>query len=648
MAVPPDATAPSTPGPSPRLGLVLGPYRLVREIGRGGMGVVYEARHGTLGSRVAVKLLSPHPGGAISQSERVLQEALAASSVRHPGVVHVLDVGHLEDGTPYILMEYLEGESLRDRLFRLRHLSPDEATRMLRQLASALATVHAAGVVHRDIKPENVMLVPDDVAEGNERPKLLDFGIAYAPKPIPEAGPESLMGTPAYMSPEQCSRGEVTPASDVYALGVLFFEMLTGRTPYAGDAATIMRGHLFETPLDDGAIASIPSSARALLDRMLSKTPASRPAAADIAVAYAPTQSSPRLTEAPTAFDRRLSTLPPRQRASWKTWTTAACLAFAAVGATSGAWFARSRRAPAKSPPLAGMVRFDGGRFTMGRTAEEANAECAAVGPLCRRDVFDREQPARVVELSPFYLDVNEVKKEDFFVWVVNRTLTLETYDLAPPPDAGAGERPPLRLVRDRLTGGTLLDFDIGWSWVTPVGSDRLALIPGKENEPAIGVTWDAARQYCASKGKRLPTEAEWEYAARGKTHRRFPWGDAPPSCTGTIYGRSQGLPCAGMTEGTGDVAGSPQDWTPEGVHDLFGNASEWVEDAYLAPYLPDCGACKDPVVLPTGQEAADERVVRGNSWMLDNNFGQTSSRARWRRDSVTMGIGFRCAASAR
>src|SRR5208282_4340481 len=120
---------------------------------------------------------------------------------RHPGVVHVLDVGRLEDGTPYILMEYVEGESLRSRLARLGNLTYEEATRTLRQLASALATVHAAGVIHRDIKPENVMLVPDDVAEGNERPKLLDFGVAYSPKPVPETNGDAwLMGTPAYMS----------------------------------------------------------------------------------------------------------------------------------------------------------------------------------------------------------------------------------------------------------------------------------------------------------------------------------------------------------------------------------------------------------------------------------------------------------------
>ena len=635
MAVPPDASSPST---SPRVGLALGPYRLTREIGRGGMGVVYEALHTTLGSRVAVKLLTPHPDASTSQAERVLQEAMAASSVRHPGVVHVLDVGRLEDGTPYILMEYVEGESLRSRLLRLGHLTYDEATRTLRQLASALATVHAAGVIHRDIKPENVMLVPDDVAEGNERPKLLDFGVAYAPKPIAQAsGDDSLVGTPAYMSPEQCAGSEVRSSSDVYALGVLFYEMLTGRTLFVGDAASVMRRHIFEEPRDD-AMGRVPTPARPLLERMLSKSPSSRPAAADIATAYAPTQSSPRLTEAPTAFDRRPSTLGARRMVrSGARGATAMLLVLAVVGVSSGAWYLR-RRSALKTPELAGMVRFDGGRFTMGRTAEEASAECAAVGPQCRRDVFDREQPARTVELSPFYLDVNEVKKSEFLDWLSNRTLTLQRYD----------GMPDLWLVKDRLTALTLLDFDIGWSWVVPVGTDRVALAEGRANEPAIGVTWDAARQYCSSRGKRLPTDAEWEFAARGKTKRFYPWGDAPPTCAGTIYGRTAGLPCAELGGSTGDVAGSPQDWTPEGVHDLFGNASEWLEDAYVAPYLPDCGRCKDPIVEPTGHEPTDERVVRGNSWLLDDNFGRTSTRSRWRRDSVTMGIGFRCAASAR
>ena len=278
----------------------------------------------------------------------------------------------------------------------------------------------------------------------------------------------------------------------------------------------------------------------------------------------------------------------------------------------------------------------------MGRTAPEADAECTALGVHCRRDVLDREQPAREVKLSPFYLDVNEVTKADFLAWALDRTLVLEFYE-----DAPSGEPHQLRLVKDRRSGQVLLDFDRGWNWADPQGADRLSLRPEIANEPAVGVSWDAASEYCTHAGKRLPTDAEWEFAARGKTSRRYPWGDAPPTCDGALFGRLDELPCAGMPRGTTDVKGSPQDWTPEGVHDLFGNASEWTQDAYVAPYLPDCGACRDPVVVSPSPEAVDERVTRGASWML-YIFGQTSARARWRRDSVTMGLGFRCAASAR
>jgi formylglycine-generating enzyme required for sulfatase activity len=202
-------------------------------------------------------------------------------------------------------------------------------------------------------------------------------------------------------------------------------------------------------------------------------------------------------------------------------------------------------------------------------------------------------------------------------------------------------------VLRDHDTGAALLELEQSWSWLVVGEGGALAVTPGQERSPATGVTWDGARLYCASRGKRLPTDAEWEYAARGRTHRRYPWGDAPPACDGAIFGRVKDLACAALPHGPGDVGAATQDRTAEGVHDLFGNASEWVEDAYVAPYLPGCGACKDPVVAPTGREADDERVVRGNSWMV-SLFGMTSARTRWRRGGSTAGIGFRCAASTR
>src|SRR5262245_2496945 len=205
-----------------RIGMMIGQYKILREIGRGGMGIVYEAEHVVLGQRAAIKMLV----GLADDPEfgkRFEVEACAACAARHPGLVKVFDYGCAADGAPFLMMEYLEGETLRNALSREGRFPPARARRIGRQIAAALAAIHSQGIVHRDLKPENVMLVPDDAAEGNERIKLLDFGIARkASETVTQPG--MIIGTPAYMSPEQCMSGEIGPAADVYATGILLYE----------------------------------------------------------------------------------------------------------------------------------------------------------------------------------------------------------------------------------------------------------------------------------------------------------------------------------------------------------------------------------------------------------------------------------------
>src|SRR5882672_1843299 len=215
--------------------LLVGKYRVEGEIGRGGMAAVYESEHIALGKKVAVKVLAQELSNSAVVIERFFREARAAASVKSPYIVEVYDSGRLEDGRPFITMEYLEGESLYDRMARIRIIDPVTTVRVIGQCAKGLMKAHALGIVHRDLKPENIHLTKNE--EGEEIAKILDFGLAkfYTPVRTDEKTARltregAVFGTPAYMSPEQVKgQGTVDHRADLWALGCMAFECLTGR-----------------------------------------------------------------------------------------------------------------------------------------------------------------------------------------------------------------------------------------------------------------------------------------------------------------------------------------------------------------------------------------------------------------------------------
>ncbi len=217
----------------PEIGAVVdGRYRLIEKIGLGGMGAVYRAEHVGMGRVVAVKLLRPELGGRAEAVERFTREAQASARVAHKNVVAVSDFGVRDDGTLYLVMEYLRGETLRDRLDRTGRLPWISAVTIARHIARGLAHAHAQGVIHRDVKPENVFLVEDD--DDAEFAKILDFGIARSLESddarVTQAG--FVVGTPAYLSPEQALGGTVDHRCDIYSLCIVLYEMICGRTPF--------------------------------------------------------------------------------------------------------------------------------------------------------------------------------------------------------------------------------------------------------------------------------------------------------------------------------------------------------------------------------------------------------------------------------
>jgi eukaryotic-like serine/threonine-protein kinase len=285
---------PVTPAP-PRFGR----YTLLRPIGRGGMGAVYEAEHVHLGKRVALKTLHAPALAEAESVARFLREGRAAARVRHPHVVDVTDVG-VEDGVPYLVMELLDGEDLAAKLRREAPLPVTEALDLLLPVMAAVDAMHAAGVVHRDLKPENLFLAR---ALGRVVPKVLDFGVARpddAPRAASSRG--DLVGTPFYLSPEQVDGARGDARSDQHALAVVLYECLCGRRPY--DAPTLL-----------GLLATIREGRRDDPRALRPDLPAGLCAALAVAMNPLPSQRFARVRDFAEAL---LPDASPRAREAWE------------------------------------------------------------------------------------------------------------------------------------------------------------------------------------------------------------------------------------------------------------------------------------------------------------------------------------------
>jgi tRNA A-37 threonylcarbamoyl transferase component Bud32 len=262
----------------PLVGTVLADrYRLVEPLGSGGMGAVYRAEHVHMKKSVAVKILHRHMTTNKEVVARFEREAVAAGRIEHPNVAAATDFGQLSDGSFYLVLEYVEGKSL-GLLMDQGAMDPGRALRIARQIADGLAAAHAAGVVHRDLKPDNVLLFERDGVL--DIVKVLDFGIAKVHieegsghKPLTQIG--TIFGTPQYMSPEQGQGRTVDARSDLYALGVLLYEMLAGKLPFdADDLVVLITRHVTEPP--PPLPASVPGPVRELVMQLLAKKPDER------------------------------------------------------------------------------------------------------------------------------------------------------------------------------------------------------------------------------------------------------------------------------------------------------------------------------------------------------------------------------------
>ena len=649
-------------------------YRLKEKIGEGGYGTVYKATHIEIDHTVAVKILHPHLASDRITIERFRREARAAAQIRHPNAVVVTDFGVTKDeGTAYLVMEFLEGIDLRSKIKQLKQLDYQDAILIIAQACEAVHAAHLKGIIHRDLKPDNIWLTKTD--DAFEQVKVLDFGIAKLKAGGIQAGSSAvdltqqgmIIGTPHYMSPEQGRGEELDTSSDIYSLGVILYEMVTGKVPFNGKSALeVVLKHNTNPPVSPRKLrADVPERLESAIMRALEKKQENRQASAlglaeeleavlfDFGVPLnqvrkrnsqfgfkyiqvemepsAPlndsstkafnsgrdnlgslqTEDAPANQTLPisnregTAKPAEFSPTPqiapsptaqPQGQVTTGSMTTTPfrnkkLLLYAglSVVALVIAIFAISKllsndttatnsntATPARTDnkPPSGMILVRGGKFQMGTdnpaTPDEADAT-----------------PAHEVELQAFYLDAKEVTNEDYyqFIKATNRPAPQHWKDGEPDP--------------------------------------------GETTLPVTNISWDDAKEYAKSIGKRLPTEAEWEYAARGTEGSIYPWGNTwDPKCSNSKEDEAGGK--GEKPVAVGSYKNCPS-WC--GIYDMAGNVAEWVGDDFR---LYENSKAKPP----NGQF----KVYRGGAYNISKDELKTYIRWYARPYAKELWLGFRCA----
>ncbi|HNE68714.1 MAG TPA: bifunctional serine/threonine-protein kinase/formylglycine-generating enzyme family protein [Anaerolineales bacterium] len=558
-------------------------YNIIDLLGQGGMATVYRAYDTRLEREVALKVIRHEafpPDVLQNELKRFEREAKSLARLSHPNIVKVLDYGEYE-GSPFLVMEYLPGGTLKQKIGS--PIAWQDAMHLLLPVARGVEYAHNREIIHRDIKPSNILLAE------NETPTLSDFGIAklFQNEGTLLTASGMAMGTPEYMAPEQWT-GKTVPQSDMYALGVVLYEMVTGRRPYTADTP----GGVFMMQVTEPVlfprdiVPHLPEAVEQFLLKALSREPSNRHASMtefirdmelllSNAETKVPINRMETLKGSPGQSSVRKDASSPSRKLvpfNWKAATLGGVILLAVVVAAAVVLMKK------KSTPLAAeitdsknavMVLVPEGDFVMGSDNGDED-----------------ERPVHTVYLDEFYIDKYEVTNLDYRVCVVDGVCK-------PPQD------------------------------MTNYNN------PEYENHPVVYVDWEMARTYCDWRDAQLPTEAQWEKAARGMDARTYPWGEGI-ACSQANY-----LSCIEDTQPFDSYAGS---LSPYGAYNMAGNVWEWVADWYSPAY--DVSETDNPV----GAESGERRVLRGGGWNQHEYLLRTSARLGVVPTDVFLSFGFRCA----
>ena len=574
-------------------------YRIESELGRGGMGIVYLAHDERLGRRVVVKVPLPELLNDRDVRARFLREVEELARHEHPHIVRILDFGEL-DGYPYAVVEYVAGGSLEDRLRAAGgRQTPHEILAWLPQVAAALDSMHAQGALHRDVKPGNILFGESGHAY------LADFGIATAmasADDVTQIGGQALtqtgvfVGSGAYAPPESISR-TLTPAYDVYSLGVVVYQALTSAMPFQGDTVeSILIAKASQPPISlrDTCSDVSPPVAKAVmraLDRDLEKRYPTCTAFAD-AFEWAADGNRIRKRRGPPGWSLALALVGVAAAAGWWWLQQAPHPAFLAEMEETRTDTARVRIEEPEPPVV--MTEPGRIRFRAGSTPPEIQAAmdlCRDHVSGCDRDWY-ADETLRDVTLDPVELDLTEVTNGAFARFVEQ-----------------TGYRTGAE-ARGTSHHGPLVAH--GLSWRAP---DRAgARAEDRPRHPVVHVSLRDAEGFCAHVGARLPSEDEWEFAARGPERRVFPWG-------GEWSGQRAVWRSADST-GLQPVGSRPAGADLSGHQDMAGSVWEW-----------------------TATSTGADQILKGGSW-LERNPANLRSAARLRLDPEhsSSDVGFRCA----